>query len=122
MDEAEARLTQRRAELAKLTDQANFQIDRAYQEVREGAETVRLYQTKILQDAQANVEAARPAYKTGLIPASTLVEAERSFVELKDRYFQAIADYFRRRAALDRAVAMPFDSASSLPVKRANDR
>jgi outer membrane protein TolC len=107
VEEAEARLAQRRAELDKLTDQANFQIDQAYQEAREGAETVRLYETKILKDAQANVEAAQPAYRTGLIPASNLLEAERAFVELKDRYFQAVADYLRRRATLDRAVAMP---------------
>jgi outer membrane protein, heavy metal efflux system len=122
VEEAEARLAQRRAELAKLTDQANFQIDQAYQEVREAAETVRLYETKILKDAKENIEAARPAYVTGLIPASNLVEAERTFVELKDRYFQAVADYFRRRAALDRAVATPLDNTSSPPLKGASDR
>jgi outer membrane protein TolC len=121
VEEAEARLAQRRAELAKLTDQANFQIDQAYQEVREGAETIGLYETKILKDAQANVEAAQPAYKTGLIPASNLLEAQRALVDLKDRYYQAVADYFRRRATLDRAVAMPLDSASSPPVKGTND-
>jgi outer membrane protein, heavy metal efflux system len=122
VEEAEARLAQRRAELAELTDQANFQIDQAYQEVREAAETVRLYETKILKDAKENIEAARPAYVTGLIPASNLVEAERTFVELKDRYFQAVADYFRRRAALDRAVATPLDNTSSPPLKGASDR
>jgi outer membrane protein TolC len=115
IEEAEARLAQRRAELDKLTDQANFQIDQAYQEVQEGAETIRLYETKILKDAEANVEAAQPAYKTGLIPASNLLEAERTFVELKDRYFQALADYFRRRATLDRALAMPLNSLGSPP-------
>ena len=50
-----------------------------------------------------------------------MVEAQRAVVELKDRYFEAVANYFRRQAALDRAVAMPLDSASSPPVKRAND-
>jgi outer membrane protein TolC len=122
VEEAEARLAQRRAELDKLTDQANFQIEQAYQEVREGVETVHLYESKILKDAQDNLEAARPAYKTGLIPASNVVEAERTLVELKERYYQAIADYFRRRAALDRAVAGPSDSASSPPAPGTSDR
>jgi outer membrane protein TolC len=122
VEEAEARLSQRRAELAKLTDQAGFQIEQAYQEVREGVETVRLYETKILKDAQDNLEAARPAYKTGLIPASNLVEAERTLVELKDRHYQAVADYFRRRAALDRALAAPSDGASSPPAPATSDR
>src|SRR5439155_15930943 len=107
VEEAEARLAQRRAELTKLTDQASFQIDQAYEEVREGAETIRLYETKILKDAEANVKAAQPAYKTGLIPASNMVEAQRAFVDLKDRYFEAVATYFRRQAALDRAIGEP---------------
>jgi outer membrane protein, heavy metal efflux system len=113
VEEAEARLAQRRAELAKLTDQANFQIDRAYQEAREGAASVRSYETQILKDAQANLEAARPAYKTGLIPASNLLEAERNLVDLKNHYFEAIADYFRRQAALERAVGEPTGPGSS---------
>ena len=92
--------------------------DVAYQEVREGAETVRLYETKILKDAQDNMEAARPAYVTGLIPASNLVEAERTFVELKDRYFQAVADYFHRQAALDRAVGEPTGPGTSAQSPR----
>jgi outer membrane protein TolC len=115
VEEAEARLAQRRAELAKLSDLANFQIDQAYHEVREEAETVNLYETKILEDARKNVEAAQPAYVTGLIPASNLVEAERTNVELKDRYYQAVANYFHRRAALDRAVAMPSIALTRCP-------
>jgi len=104
VEEAEAKLAQRRAELAKLLDQANFEIEQAYQEVRETTATVRLYETTILKDAEANVDAARPAYKTGLIPASNLLEAERALVDLKDRFFQAIADYHRRLATLERSI------------------
>ena len=81
--------------------------------MREQAETVRLYETKILEDAQKNVEAARPAYVTGLIPASNLVEAERGLVDLKNHYYEAIAAYFRRQAALDRAVGEPVGPRTS---------
>ena len=43
--------------------------------------------------------------------ATTIVlGAERTFVELKDRYFQAVADYFRRRATLERVIGAPIES------------
>ena len=37
----------------------------------------------------------------------SLIEAQRNQVNLKDRYYEATADYFRRRATLERAVGDP---------------
>jgi outer membrane protein TolC len=107
VSEAEARIAQRRAQLERQVDQAGFQVQEAYEQVRESERIVRLYETKILSDARQNVDAARPAYETGLIPASSFIEAERSLVDLRDRYHEAVAAYFRRRATLERAVGGP---------------
>jgi outer membrane protein TolC len=105
--EAEARLSQRRAELARQMDQVNFQVQQAYAQVQRSARSVRLYQETILRAAVLNVEAARSAYVTGKIPFLSLIEAQRSLVMLRDRFYEAVADYFRRRAALERAVGGP---------------
>jgi outer membrane protein TolC len=109
--EAEARLAQRRAELDRLTDQVNYQVQEAHAQVRESERVVRLYKEKILPDAETNVETARADYRTGLIPAVSVIEAERSRLSLYDRYYEATADYFRRRAALERAVGGPLPKA-----------
>ena len=105
--EAGAKLNQRRAELARLTDQVNFQIQEAYEQVRESQDIVRLYKQKILPDAKLNVDAAQSAYITGKIPFLSLIVAERDLVMLRDRYFEAVADYYRRLATLERAVGQP---------------
>jgi outer membrane protein TolC len=105
--EAEARLAQRRAELARLTNQVNFDVQQAYAQVDESAQTVRLYEKTILPAAQENIDAAKRAYGTGKIPFLSLIEAQRNLVELKDRYYEAVAAYFGRRAALERAVGGP---------------
>jgi outer membrane protein TolC len=105
--EAEARIAQRRAELARLTDQVNFQVQEAYARVQRSERSVRLYRDTILRSAEANVRAAQAAYVTGKIPFLSLIEAERNVVGLRDRYYEALADYFRRRAALERAVGGP---------------
>jgi cobalt-zinc-cadmium efflux system outer membrane protein len=108
--EARARIAQRQAELDRQRDQVNLQVEEAHAQVRESEQVVGLYTEKILPAAEANVKAARSAYVTGKIPFLSLIEAERNVVGLRDRYYETLADYFRRRAALERAVGGPLDS------------
>jgi outer membrane protein TolC len=105
--EAEARIMQRRAELDRLTDQVYFQVQEAYEQVVESVQVVALYEKTILPAAQANVKAAQPAYTTGQIPLLSFLEAQRNLVSLRDRYYEVLAEHFRRRAALERAVGGP---------------
>jgi outer membrane protein TolC len=102
--EAEARLSQRRAALDRQRDQVSLQVEEAHAQVRESERVVWLYEKEVLPAARNNVKAAQAAYTTGRIPFLSLIEAQRNVVNLQDRYYEAIADYFRRRAALERAV------------------
>jgi outer membrane protein TolC len=104
VEEAKGRLAQRQAELSRQTDQVNFEVQQTYSQVLESERTVRLYEKTILPAAQQNIEAAQSAYATGKIPFLSLIEAQRSAVGLRDRYYEAIADYYRRRATLERVV------------------
>ena len=105
--EAEAKINQRIAELNRLTDDVNLAVDQAYQETVESDQTVRLYERNILSDAELNVKSAQTSYTTGKIPAVTLLDAERNLIDLRDRRYEALAEAFRRRAALERAVGGP---------------
>jgi outer membrane protein TolC len=116
--EAEARIAQRRAELAKQTDQVSFQVQEAYARVQRSAASVRLYEQTILPAAEANVKAARSAYETAKVPFLSLIEAQRNEVMLRDRYYEALADYFRRRATLERAVGGTVAPVQPVPVDR----
>jgi outer membrane protein TolC len=115
VSEAAARVAARRAEFAKQADQVSFQVQEAYEEVRESERIVGLYRDTILPDAGKNVEEARSAYESGRIPFVTLIEAQRTVVMLRDRYYEAVADLFRRRAALERAVGGPLGPATPAP-------
>lgn len=107
ISEAEAHVAQRRAALAKQTDQVNFQVQEAHAQVIESERIVRLYTITILPAARANVQAAQSAYVTGKTPFLSLIEAERNVVGLRDRYYEAVADSFHRRATLERTVGRP---------------
>ncbi|MFO0849941.1 MAG: TolC family protein [Gemmataceae bacterium] len=113
VSEAVAQLAQRRAQLAQQQNQVAFDVQQAYEQVRESEQAVKLYAEKILPAARENVKSAQAGYVTGKIPFLTLVEAQRSLVDLRDRSYLAAADYERRRATLERVVGGPLQS----PVK-----
>lgn len=102
--EAAAKVAARRAELARLTDQVNFQVQEAHAQVRESERVVRLFEERLMPAARANVNAAESSYMGGRIPFLSLIEAQRNVVELRDRHYEAVAEWTRRRAALDRAT------------------
>jgi outer membrane protein TolC len=106
VNEAEARLAQNLAGLARLTDQVGYQVQQALEQARESEQVASLYQKTILPTARQNVKAAQSAYVTGKIPFLSLIEAQRNVVSLQDRYYEALAEYHRRRATLERVVGV----------------
>ncbi len=105
--EAMAKIAQRRAELERLTDQVQYQVQEAYAQVKESEKGVHLYEKTILPAAEANVKEALTAYGTSKVPFLSLVEAQRSLIMLRDRFHETVTDYFRRRAVLERAMGGP---------------
>ncbi len=114
VSEAQAKITQRRAELARLTDQVGFQVQESYEQARESEQVVKLYEVKAVPAAEANVKEAQAAYVNGKVPFLSLVEAQRNLITVRDRLNEARADVFRRRATLDRVVGV------STPVVKAS--
>ncbi|HEV3236559.1 MAG TPA: TolC family protein [Gemmataceae bacterium] len=102
--EARARLQQRKAELAKQTDQIHFQVQEAFAQLREANRIVDLYEKTLLPKSKGNVEAAESSYVGGRIPFVSLIEAQRGYVEIQDRYYEALAERFRRQANLERVT------------------
>jgi outer membrane protein TolC len=117
--EAEARLVELKAQYALQTSQAGFEVQQAYEQWRESLRIVRLLDKEVLPAARQNVKAAQPAYMTGRIPLFTLLEAERNLVDLQDRYYQATAEFFRRRTALQRSLTgTPSTTPIPMPAER----
>jgi outer membrane protein TolC len=107
VSEAEARISQRQAELTKMNDQVNYDVQQMYAQVVESLKVVQLYEKEVLPAADSNVKAAQKSYTAGRIPFLSLIEAQRNLVGLQDRHYEAIADYHRRLASLERATGGP---------------
>lgn len=113
--ESMARIAQRRAELDSRLDQIGLQVQEAYEQASESEKAVRLYEETILPAARENIRAAQIAYATGKIPFLSLIEAQRSSVMLKDRFYEVQADYFRRQATLERVTGGPLTPSAPPP-------
>jgi len=111
--EAQAKIAQRQAELTARTNQVLFQVQEALEQLRESEKVLVLYQKTILPKAQGNLKAAQTAYETAKTPFLSWIEAERSLINLRDRYYEATTDYFRRLAALERIVGGPLPVATN---------
>ena len=102
--EAQAKVAVRRAELARLTDQVGLQVQEAYEQCHESMQIVKLFESKTLPAADANVKEAQTAYVNGKVPFLSLVEAQRTLLAIRERDLETRAELFRRRATLDRVV------------------
>ena len=68
--------------------------------------TLDLYTGKILRASELNVSAAPSGYEAGTIDFLRLVQAQREYIDLNEKYQTAIVEYFRNSAELDRVVGV----------------
>ena len=102
--EARFRLSQRRAEYQQRELDIQYEVEAAFAAMQESSQAAELYAKKFLPFAQQNLEVARANYDVGKTTFQSLADAQRQLIDVQEKYQQALADYHRRRADLDRAV------------------
>jgi len=102
--EARARLSQQQAELDSRMSEIVFEVEQAYQRVDESRKSLAVYKDRLLPTAGQSIEAARAGYVAGNLDFLRLIESQRQFLMLKERYYEAIAQYHQRVAELNRVV------------------
>lgn len=102
--EACDRLQQRRWEYQNLLDQVRFEVQSARDRAAQSADVVRLYQQKTLPISERNLESAQANYTTGKLDFLRLIDAQRQLNAQREAYHQAVAEYHRRLAEVERAV------------------
>jgi outer membrane protein TolC len=102
--EASERLRQRRAEYQQRLDQVRFEVQSGLDRATQNQRVIRLYEEKILPATQRSAEAALANYTSGKIDFLRLIDSERQVYTQREMYYQAIAEYHRRLAELERVV------------------
>ncbi len=111
--EAMWRVSQRRAEFEQQVDTIRNDVQAAYERVNESRQVFALYDTRILPTIDQNIKAARAGYEAGRVAFLSLIEAQRQLIDGQMKWIEALADYHRRLAELEQALAgpVPFEPA-----------
>lgn len=107
--EAQSRLCQQRAEYQSRLDRVRFEVQSAFERAAEAQKVAHLYTSRILPVTDQNLQSAQANYVAGKTDFLRLIDAQRQVNAQRERYYQAIADYNRRLAELERAAGGPFD-------------
>lgn len=105
--EANAHIAEEQATLEGQISEIAFAVEESYQRVQESRRTLDVYEQRLLPAANDSVKAAQASYTTGRLDFLRLIESQRQFLTLQDRYYEAIASYHQRLAELDRAIGTP---------------
>src|SRR5262245_11733479 len=110
--EAMFRASKMRAEYDAQVDAIRSDVQAGYARLEGSHRNVRLYDTSLLPKAEENVASAYAGYEAGTVDFLRLVAAERQLIELQEKYQEAVTDYYRRLAELERVMGTPIGGAA----------
>jgi outer membrane protein TolC len=102
--EAMFRVSKMQAEYNQQVDTVRSEVQIAHARLAASRRTAELYAGKLLPASQANVAAATSGYEAGTVDFLRLVQAQREYIDLSEKQQQAIVEFYRSRAELDRVV------------------
>lgn len=79
-------------------------LEVAYAQVAETDAAIQLYQERLLPLAEINLDAALSDYQSGAGQVISVITAERQQLTTEQGFERARADYWRRRAELERVT------------------
>ncbi len=102
--EAAAALKQAESARTALEDTIRAEVYVAQERLLEAEHVVELYRSRLLPASGDQIHAARTGFETGQNSFLALIEAERNQRSVQLGYEEALTNFYRRRAELDRAL------------------
>lgn len=102
--EARARVVKEQADFDSKVAELLFAVEQAYQRLEESRQALTVYNERLLPVARQSVEAARSSYTAGSLDFLRVVESQRQSLAIQEASFEALAEFHRRQAELDRIV------------------
>lgn len=112
LDAANAELRRSRHALTARRLEVLAGLESAHTHAHHAIQLLGLYETRLLDLARSNLDAALADYRSGAGPFLNVVTAERQLLDTRQRYERARADYWRMRADLDLAAGGVLSAAT----------
>ncbi len=102
--EATASVGQAEAELEVIQNRVLFEVERAFLHLQTSAAQVRLYNSRIIHEAERTFEVASQSYAEGKVTYLERLEAQRTLTAVRQEYAEALFNHRVAVADLERAV------------------
>ncbi len=83
-----------------------FEVKDNYFRIQTARETVELYKTALIPQAEQSMKSAEAGYISGMVSFLDLLDAERILLRIQFDYWKAYTDYLKRIADIERGVGI----------------
>jgi cobalt-zinc-cadmium efflux system outer membrane protein len=104
LSEAKALVGQAAAEESLSRYQILLEVESTYMDVQTSAEQVRLFQERIVREAERSFEVANRSYVEGKATYLELLEAQRALTGVREEYAETLFNHHTALAHLERAI------------------
>jgi cobalt-zinc-cadmium efflux system outer membrane protein len=109
IDEAQAKLSEQKAEYDAMQNTAFGQIQEAIAQVKAAKRLADIYQNALKPQAEATLRSTVIAYENNHTDFLNLLDSQTAVIDIDLAYYQALADFETRFADLELAVGAPID-------------
>lgn len=104
IDEANHNLRSSQAQLKQSENTTDYEIHNAYYRYQSATQVLDLYQNAFLSQAELALKSDQSGYEAGKVEVLSLLDSERTYLNAKMAYYQALVDALKSYAAIERAV------------------
>lgn len=115
--EARATLEKTRHERRATETEARADLVEAYQSLFASHDEAITLRDQVLPGAQSAFEASEFAYREGKYDFLQMLDAQRTFFEIKAQYLQALATYHQSRIEVERLIGSPLHDLLKAAIK-----
>ncbi len=121
VSEQRARSQQSSFQIADKQAEIAGEVQRSYNSVEESRHVLKLYENKLLDLAEENLQAAKTDYQSGAGGFLDLVSAEKNLIQTQLSHVKAQRDYHQQLASLSKHVGDPSLVAGDLTLSDHGD-
>jgi outer membrane protein TolC len=100
------RIRAQKSSYQNVLNRTLFEVKDNYFKIQTARETVALYKTVLIPQAEQSMKSAEAGYISGIVSFLDLLDAERILLRIQFDYWKGYTDYLKRIADIERAVGI----------------
>ena len=101
-------MSQAHAEQMAIHNQIMFELTDLFTRVATAEKLIEVYQTGVLPQATQSLKTSRIGYQSGKVDFLSLIDSERTLLDLQLEYVGALVQFWQSVAKLERSVGKEF--------------